>query len=229
MPGQQHRGIWGASGQGPNARYSKPAAAADRPKRAADFPELAALELAFQQQQQPSGQQQQGTFDVQLLGANGVALPSGLRASIHEPHTLVPLRLGVAEGDCIGTAPGASPVTLALAAADAQMRPVAMALPPQLTAGGGAATAAADWPAASAHAADADADSSGDGGDRNGGGDAVDAGASRPDPVALSWAEQNPWLGADEDLTRLAYQVGCSEDKHTSPTSHLSRLVPREY
>jgi hypothetical protein len=168
-----------------------------------DFPELAALEQQFRMQQQqpqvlqdPSGQQQAGSpagspgkpFDVQLLGNTGVLLPSGLPASIRDPHSLVPVRIGVADSECLGTSPDASPVAVARAAADSQVRPIAVPLPADLTR---AAAAAAGGP-------DVAQDTQG----AEGGG-----GAPQPDPQALTWAQRNMWFGSDEAMTRLAYEV----------------------
>jgi hypothetical protein len=124
---------------------------------------------------------------VQLLGSSGVLLPSGLHASISDPRSLVPVRIGVADGDCLGTSPDASPVAVALAAADSQVRPIAVPLPGDLTA---AAGAAADGSGAGASSQSGNAD-----------------GAGQPDPKALTWAQRNVWFGTDEEMTRLAYEV----------------------
>lgn len=175
-----------------------------------DFPELAALEQQFRmQQQQPpqlqqdqSGQQLGGSpsgspgkaFDVQLLGNTGVLLPSGLPASIRDPHSLVPVRIGVADADCLGTSPDASPVAVALAAADSQVRPIAVPLPANLT----RAAAAAAGGSGMAQ----DMQEAGQGGEGGGG-------SPQPDPQALTWAQRNMWFGSDEAMTRLAYEVSC--------------------
>jgi hypothetical protein len=122
-------------------------------------------------------------FDVQLLGSSGVLLPSGLPACIGDPRSLVPVRIGVADGECLGTSPEASPVAVALTAADSQCRPIAVPLPAELSRA--ALTVAVT--------SDANGDSS--------------AQQQQPDPAALTWAQRNVWFGADEEMTRLAYEV----------------------
>ncbi|KAF8064573.1 DA1 [Scenedesmus sp. PABB004] len=128
------------------------------------FPELAALEQEFarqlegqqglEQQQQREGRQQQQQeqqhdqgqdqglqqASVQFVGAgaDGVFVPSGLRASIHAPGSLVPLRTSVTDAQTLGTSPGASPVAVAIAAAGSHVRPLAVSL----HAGAGAGCAA---------------------------------------------------------------------------------------
>jgi hypothetical protein len=148
------------------------------------FPELAALEQRFQQRQEQEQLLQQ-PFDVQLLGHSGVLLPSGLPASISDPRSLVPVRIGVSDGECLGTSPDASPVAVALAAAGSHVRPIAVPLPADLTAAAAAAAAG--------------------GGGEGGSGESVLP--AKPDPQALTWAERNVWFGADEEMTRLAYEV----------------------
>ena len=155
------------------------------------FPELAALEQRFQQRQEQEQLLQQ-PFDVQLLGHSGVLLPSGLPASISDPRSLVPVRIGVSDGECLGTSPDASPVAVALAAAGSPVRPIAVPLPAELTAAAAAAAAGGGGEGAGA---------SGEGG----GGEGVLP--AKPDPQALTWAERNVWFGADEEMTRLAYKV----------------------
>jgi len=207
-------GIWGVAA---SAGFSRRPAGPEPPKLES-FPELAALEQQFRmRQQQPAGPQLQqaqpdpqapgglqpaaAPFDVQLLGNNGVLLPSGLPASIQDPRSLVPVRIGVADTDCPGTSPDASPVNIALAAADSQVRPIAVPLPADLTrAAVAAASAAAAAGAAGAEAAQ----------------DAAVEGQVQPDPLALTWAQHNPWFGADEAMTRLAYEV---RRAHAAPSA----------
>lgn len=181
-------GIWGLSAPaGVGKRAQEP-----QPPKLDSFPELAALEQQFQMRQQQQDQAQANSpakqFDVQLLGSSGVLLPSGLNASISDPRSLVPVRIGVADGDCVGTSPDAGPVAVALAAADSQVRPIAVPLPADLTAS--AAAAAADGAGDGAAGQNVNAD-----------------GPAQPDPKALTWAQRNVWFGTDEEMTRLAYEV----------------------
>lgn len=146
-------------------------------------------------------------FDVQLLGNSGVLLPSGLRASISEPRSLVPVRMGVADGECVGASPDTSPVAVALAAADSHMRPIAVALPAELTAAAAAAAGA------------------GGGGGEGDGEDVASSEGGQPDPQALTWAERNLWFGSDEEMTRLAYEVSLTSRRvHSAVTG--SRNTP---
>jgi hypothetical protein len=116
-------------------------------------------------------------------GAAGMLMPSGLPASINQPRTLVPVRMSVTNIETLGTNPGASPVMVAIAAADTHVRPLAVPLRPVDGSDGkqqqrqGSATAAAA------------------------------AAESAPEPKALSWAERNSWFGSDTEMTQLAYQV----------------------
>jgi hypothetical protein len=191
-----------------------------------DFPELAALEQQFRmQQQQPqqlqqhqSGQQLAGSpsgspgkpFDVQLLGNTGVLLPSGLPASICDPHSLVPVRIGVADGDCLGISPDASPVAVALAAADSQVRPIAVPLPADLTRAAAATAGGSDVAQGMQEA--------GQGGEGGGG-------PPQPDPQALTWAQRNMWFGSDEAMTRLAYEVSCTACRARCDTRRVALRI----
>lgn len=196
------------------------AAAAER--GAENFPELAALEQQFQQQfsmDQQQQQQQQGLSggayqrassliaqpgepvqEFAAIGTNGVLVASGLPASIQAPQTLVPVRLGVADSETVGTSPDASPVVVAIAAAEKQVRPLAVALPPgsvnphrtSTTAG----SAGPSWPGTTGVQGQEEAATSTE----------VQQ-ALMPEPEALGWAERNIWFGADTEMTQLAYQV----------------------
>lgn len=201
-------GIWNLPApSGTSRRPQEP-----QPPKLDNFPELAALEQQFQLRQQQQEQAQANSppkqFDVQLLGSSGVLLPSGLPASISDPRSLVPVRIGVADGDCVGTSPDASPVAVALAAADSQVRPIAVPLPAELTKA--AAAAVADG-----------------GGEAAAGQEGAGEGPSQPDPRALTWAQRNVWFGTDEEMTRLAYEVRQSEAQlhYAKLLCVLSRLL----
>jgi hypothetical protein len=116
-------------------------------------------------------------------GAAGMLMPSGLPASINQPRTLVPVRMSVADIETLGTNPGASPVMVAIAAADTHVRPLAVPLRP------------ADG-------------SDGRQQQRQGNAAAAAAAEGAPEPKALNWAERNSWFGSDTEMTQLAYQVG---------------------
>ncbi|WIA39217.1 hypothetical protein OEZ86_005341 [Tetradesmus obliquus] len=88
--------------------------------------------------------------------------------------------MSVTDIETLGTSPGASPVMVAIAAADTHVRPLAVPLRP-------------------ADAADAK---------QQGGAVSPSAAAEvAPEPKALSWAERNSWFGSDTEMTQLAYQV----------------------
>jgi hypothetical protein len=113
-------------------------------------------------------------------GAAGMFMPSGLPASINQPRTLVPVRMSVTDIETLGTNPGASPVMVAIAAADTHVRPLAVPL----------------RPAEGSDARQQQQQSN-----------AAAAGEGAPEPKALSWAERNSWFGSDTEMTQLAYQV----------------------
>jgi hypothetical protein len=120
-------------------------------------------------------------------GAAGMLLPSGLPASINQPRTLVPVRMSVTDIETLGMSPGASPVMVAIAAADTHVRPLAVPLRPADGIDGRQQQQQQQQRQGSA------------------------AAEGVPEPKALSWAERNSWFGSDTEMTQLAYQVsmGC--------------------
>jgi hypothetical protein len=202
-------------------------------------PELQAMELQFQQMLAAQLQQQNGQLPVgqelraggsvlhgaaigiPFVGTDGILFPSNVPASLHHPSSLVPLKLSIQDHEVMGTRPDVSPVVVALAAADSHVRPIGVPLLPT----GPSASKSSKADAAGAVEGVSNASMSVEAGSSQPSSAGVPDVPAAPEPEALSWAQTNPWFGADMEMTQIAYQVSCAHVRKLSCIAPQAALV----